>query len=72
MAVSTQGFSVRIFVPSGDPEALKIVEKSNWTGRRFPPLAICRSATTPGTKAYGCLCAVGADRVEPAAACIRR
>lgn len=28
----TLGFSVRIFIPSGDPEALRIVEKSNWTG----------------------------------------
>ncbi len=27
------GFSVRIFVPSGEPEALRIVEKSNWTGQ---------------------------------------
>jgi len=27
-----QGFSVRIFIPSGDPDGLRIVEKSNWTG----------------------------------------
>ena len=27
-----RGFSVRIFVPTGDPEGLKIVEKSNWVG----------------------------------------
>lgn len=27
------GFSVRIFIPSGEPEALRIVEKSNWTGQ---------------------------------------
>jgi hypothetical protein len=27
------GFSVRIFVPSGEPEGLRIVEKSNWTGQ---------------------------------------
>ncbi|MGB6648125.1 MAG: GIY-YIG nuclease family protein, partial [Bacteroidota bacterium] len=26
------GFSVRVFVPGGDPEGVKIVEKSNWTG----------------------------------------
>ena len=26
------GFSVRIFVPSGEPEGLRIIEKSNWTG----------------------------------------
>ncbi|MCD6390281.1 MAG: GIY-YIG nuclease family protein, partial [Desulfobulbaceae bacterium] len=28
-----QGFSVRIFIPSGNPEGLRIVEKSNWTGK---------------------------------------
>jgi hypothetical protein len=27
------GFSVRIFVPTGEPEGLRIVEKSNWTGQ---------------------------------------
>ena len=27
------GFSVRIFVPSGEPEGLRFVEKSNWTGQ---------------------------------------
>jgi hypothetical protein len=27
------GFSVRIFFPSGDPDALRIIEKSNWTGQ---------------------------------------
>ncbi len=27
------GFSVRIFVPSGEPEGLRVVEKSNWTGQ---------------------------------------
>lgn len=33
MSSSTKGFSVRIFIPSGEPEALRIVEKSNWTGQ---------------------------------------
>ena len=27
------GFSVRIFVPYGEPEGLRIIEKSNWTGQ---------------------------------------
>ena len=27
------GFSVRIFMPSGQPEGLRIIEKSNWTGQ---------------------------------------
>lgn len=30
---TTKGFSVRIFIPSGEPEALRLVEKSNWTGQ---------------------------------------
>ena len=33
MAKTTMGFSVRIFIPSGEPEGLRIVEKSNWTGQ---------------------------------------
>lgn len=28
-----RAFSVRIFVPTGDPEGLRIIEKSNWTGQ---------------------------------------
>ena len=30
---NAKGFSVRIFIPSGRPEGLRIIEKSNWTGR---------------------------------------
>ncbi|RMH01715.1 MAG: GIY-YIG nuclease family protein [Planctomycetota bacterium] len=30
---SKRGFSVRIFIPTGEPEGLRIVEKSNWTGQ---------------------------------------
>lgn len=30
---SEKGFSLRIFIPTGEPEELRIVEKSNWTGR---------------------------------------
>jgi hypothetical protein len=30
---SRAGFSVRIFIPTGEPEGLRIVEKSNWTGQ---------------------------------------
>ncbi|GIV02388.1 MAG: methionine sulfoxide reductase [Fimbriimonadales bacterium] len=28
-----RGFSVRIFLPTGEPEGLRIIEKSNWTGQ---------------------------------------
>ncbi len=31
--METRGFSVRIFIPSGEPEGLRVVEKSNWTGQ---------------------------------------
>ena len=31
-AVMRRGFSVNVFLPSGDPEGLKVIEKSNWTG----------------------------------------
>jgi hypothetical protein len=27
------GFSLRIFLPDGSPDGLRLVEKSNWTGR---------------------------------------
>jgi len=30
---TAKGFSVRIFIPEGEPEGLRIVEKSNWTGQ---------------------------------------
>lgn len=33
MAKENRGFSVRIFIPSGEPEGLRLVEKSNWTGQ---------------------------------------
>ena len=29
----TLGFSVRIFMPTGEPEGLRVIEKSNWTGQ---------------------------------------
>jgi hypothetical protein len=33
MPSSTRGFSVRIYIPTGEPEGLRIVEKSNWIGQ---------------------------------------
>lgn len=32
-ATRRRGFSVSVFLPAGDPEGIKVVEKSNWTGR---------------------------------------
>lgn len=31
--ISSNGFSVRIFMPSGEPEGLRVAEKSNWSGQ---------------------------------------
>jgi hypothetical protein len=31
-AGTRRGFSVRVFLPDGDPAGLKVIEKSNWTG----------------------------------------
>ena len=30
---NAMGFSVRIFIPDGEPEGLRVIEKSNWTGQ---------------------------------------
>lgn len=32
MSKTDRGFSIRIFLPHGDPEGLRLIEKSNWTG----------------------------------------
>ena len=31
----SEPFTLRVFVPSGDPEGTRIIEKMNWTGRGF-------------------------------------
>ncbi len=33
MSAPRRGFSLRIFLPDGTPDGLRLVEKSNWTGR---------------------------------------
>ncbi|HOC43809.1 MAG TPA: GIY-YIG nuclease family protein [Thermoanaerobaculales bacterium] len=49
------GFSVRIFIPSGEPEALRIVEKSNWTGQGlvFPRAQFAEVRQRPELKRTG-------------------
>lgn len=32
-ANSTHGFTVCLFIPNGDPEGIKVIEMSNWTGK---------------------------------------
>ena len=43
--MNSQGFSVRIFIPSGNPDGLRIIEKSNWIGQGvFFPRALFADA----------------------------
>lgn len=39
LQMTTTPFSLRIFVADGDPDGLRIVDKSNWIGKAlvFPP-----------------------------------
>ncbi len=55
MAKATTGFSVRIFIPSGEPEGLRIVEKSNWTGQGlvFPRSLFAETRVRPELKRTG-------------------
>jgi len=55
MSQSTRGFSVRIFIPTGEPEGLKIVEKSNWTGQGivFPRPLLAEARRRPELKRAG-------------------
>ena len=41
----TRGFSVRLYFPDGDPQGLKVVERSGWTGQgiAFPRLLLARA-----------------------------
>jgi hypothetical protein len=55
MAKPAVGFSVRIFIPSGEPEGLRFVEKSNWTGQGlvFPRPLFAESRLRPELKRTG-------------------
>lgn len=55
MAKPVAGFSVRIFIPSGEPEGLRFVEKSNWTGQGlvFPRPLFAESRQRPELKRTG-------------------
>jgi len=55
---SRRGFSVNVFLPTGDPEGLKVVEKSNWSGRG---LVIPKA----GFVVFAGSKAVGDDRIVP-------
>ena len=40
-----RGFSVRLYFPDGDPQGLKVVERTNWTGQgiAFPRLLLAKA-----------------------------
>lgn len=50
-----QAFSVRIFIPSGEPEGLRVIEKSNWTGQGlvFPRALYAEVRQRPELKRTG-------------------
>lgn len=50
-----RGFSVKIFIPNGEPEGLRIVEKSNWTGQgiAFPRSLMSDARQRPEVKGAG-------------------
>jgi hypothetical protein len=47
--MSAVPFSLLIFVADGDPDGLRIVERSNWVGRAlvFPRVATAQSSVVP-------------------------
>ena len=49
--MNTTSFSLRIFVADGDPDGLRIVDKSNWIGKAlvFPRAQSLRLATLAKT-----------------------
>ena len=56
-----RGFSVNVFLPAGDPEGLKVVEKSNWTGRGLviPRAIFAESRSRPELDRTGVYLLVG-------------
>jgi len=52
---ASKGFSVRIFIPSGEPEALRIVEKTNWIGHGlvFPRAQFAEARQRPELQRTG-------------------
>jgi len=55
MSLNATGFSVRIFLPTGEPEGLRFVEKSNWTGQGlvFPRSLFAQARLRPEMKRTG-------------------
>lgn len=60
------GFSVRLFLPTGEPEGLRIVEKSNWTGQGivFPRARFSEARARPELSRVGVYVIWGAIESE--------
>ena len=60
-----RGFSLRVFIPSGDPDGLRIVEKSLWTGQviEYPrtPTALAEAQRRDALHRAGVYLLVGLD-----------
>ena len=65
--LQAQRFSVKIFVPAGDPEGLHVIEKSKWTGYCFSPFALCRGAPPGGTQPHWRVCPLGTRPIRATA-----
>lgn len=57
------GFSVRIFIPGGEPEGLRIIEKSNWVGQGlvFPRAQVTEARKRPELQRAGVYILWGPD-----------
>lgn len=62
-----RGFSVRVFLPGGDPDGLKVVEKSNWTGCGLvvPRALFGEAKARPELERAGVYVLVGQAEVSP-------
>ncbi len=64
---SRRGFSVRVFLPGGDPDGIKVVEKSNWTGCGLvvPRALFSEGKARPELERAGVYVLVGPAEISP-------
>jgi hypothetical protein len=62
-----RGFSVRVFLPDGDPAGVKVIEKSNWTGAGLviPRALFARAKARPELDRAGVYLLVGESERGP-------
>jgi hypothetical protein len=67
MTAERRGFSLRVFLPDGDPDGIKLVEKSNWSGRGlvFPRTLFGRAKSRPDVERAGVYVLVGETADSP-------